>query len=121
MIAGVGCDIIEIERIENLLEKDGFLKRCFTASEIEYFEKRKWNAQSVAAGFAAKAAVSKALGTGISGFSMKDIEILHDEKGKPNAVLHSGAAELADKLSAKVFVSMSHTDKLAMAYAVLDS
>ncbi len=117
MILGVGCDIVEIKRIEDALKKDGFLNRCFTAREIEYFEKRKWNVQSVAAGFAAKEAVSKALGTGISGFSMRDIEILHDEKGKPYVVLSGGAA---DVLSGRVSVSMSHTDELAMAYAVLD-
>lgn len=120
MIAGVGCDIIEVKRIEEALKKDGFLQRCFTSREIGYFEKRKWNAQSIAAGFAAKEAVSKALGTGISGFSMQDIEILHKENGRPYVALKGGALDIAEKLSGKVSVSLSHTDGLAMAYAVLD-
>lgn len=120
MILGVGCDIIEIKRIEDALKKDGFLERCFTAREISYFQKRKWNVQSVAAGFAAKEAVSKALGTGISGFSMQDIEILHEENGRPYVALYGGAAEIADGLSGKVSVSMSHCGELAMAYATFD-
>lgn len=120
MILGVGCDIVEIGRIEAALKRDGFLERCFTAAELSYFEKRKWNVQSVAAGFAAKEAVSKALGTGISGFSLQDIEILHEENGRPYVALYGGAAELAERLSGKVFVSMSHSDELAMAYATFD-
>lgn len=120
MILGVGCDIIGIKRIEDALKRDGFSERIFTERECEYFKLRKWNVQSVAAAFAAKEAVSKALGTGISGFSMSDIEVLHEENGRPYVILHGGAAEIADKLSGKVSVSMSHSDGLAMAYAVLD-
>ncbi len=120
MILGVGCDIIGIDRIEAAVKKDGFIGRCFTDNECAYFEKRNRNMQSIAAGFAAKEAVSKALGTGISGFSMKDIEIMHEENGRPYVILHGGAKEIADRLSGKVSVSMSHSDGIAMAYAVFD-
>lgn len=117
MIVGVGCDVIEIKRIEKALKETGFAERCFTERERQCFEKRKWNAQSVAASFAAKEAVSKALGTGIRGFSWQNIEILHEENGRPYAVLSGGAA---DKLCGKVSVTMSHTDEVAIAYAVID-
>lgn len=121
MILGVGCDIIEIHRIEKAMQKDNFLTHCFTEKEIEYFESKHNKAQSVAAGFAAKEAVSKALGIGILGFSLTDIEILHEENGRPYVHLTGGAEKIAEKLGGAVSVSMSHTDGMAMAYAVLES
>ncbi len=120
MIAGIGCDIIEIRRIREALAKDGFLPRIFTDRECEYFKARNMKPESVAAGFAAKEAVSKALGTGISGFSMRDIEILHRENGCPYVHLHGGAAELMAKMNGRVSVSMSHTKEYAVAYAAVD-
>lgn len=121
MILGVGCDIIEISRIEKAMEMENFLTHCFTEKEIEYFRSRHNNAESIAAGFAAKEAISKALGTGISGFSLVDIEILHQENGRPYVNLSGGAAEIADNLGGKVSISMSHSKGMAMAFAVLDS
>ncbi|MEE0944112.1 MAG: holo-ACP synthase [Clostridia bacterium] len=121
MILGVGCDIIEISRIEKAMKKENFLTHCFTDREIEYFKSKHNRAESIAAGFAAKEAVSKALGTGISGFSLTDIEILHQENGKPYVNLSGGAAKIADNLAGKVSISMSHSENMAMAYAVLDS
>lgn len=121
MIIGVGCDIIEISRIEKAMERENFLTHCFTDREIEYFNSKHNPTQSIAAGFAAKEAVSKALGTGISGFSLTDIEILHHENGKPYVNLTGGAARIADNLGGKVSISMSHSKDIAMAYAVLDS
>lgn len=119
MIAGVGCDIIEIPRIAAAIEKPAFLERCFTDAEREYITSH--GASSAAAAFAAKEAVSKALGTGISGFGMRDIEILHELNGKPYAVLHGGAAALAEKIGARVSISLSHSREYAVAYAVLDA
>ncbi len=121
MILGVGCDIIEISRIEKAIEKENFLTHCFTEREIEYFNMKHNRAESIAAGFAAKEAVSKALGTGISGFSLTDIEILHKENGRPYVNLTGGALKIADNLGGKVSISMSHSKDIAMAYAVLDS
>lgn len=121
MIVGIGCDIVEIERIAKAMKSDGFMKRCFTAEEREYFLRHGSRAESAAAGFAAKEAVSKAFGTGISGFALCDIEILHEENGRPYVRLHGGAAELADKMHAKVHISMSHSRDNAVAYAVLDA
>ncbi|MBQ7794909.1 MAG: holo-ACP synthase [Clostridia bacterium] len=121
MVIGVGCDIVEIERIEKAMKKDGFLKRVFTEREIEYLALRNMKAESAAAGFAAKEAVSKALGTGISGFSMRDIEILHEENGRPYVRLTGGAKELLSKTGGTLSVSMSHSREYAIAYAVLDT
>lgn len=121
MILGVGCDIVEIDRIRKAVSKGNFIKHCFTERETEYFDKKHNRAESVAAGFAAKEAVSKALGTGISGFSFTDIEILHHENGQPYVNLTGEAANIADKLGGVVSVSMSHSEHSAIAYAVFDS
>lgn len=121
MILGVGCDIVEIDRIRKAVLKDNFINRCFTEKETEYFNKKHDPAESAAAGFAAKEAVSKALGTGISGFSFTDIEILHRENGQPYVNLTGEAAKIADRLGGAVSVSMSHSESIAVAYAVFDS
>ena len=84
MILGIGVDIIEIDRIEKAIKKQNkFLEKIFTNKEIEYFQNRKMNIEVIAGNFAAKEAISKALGTGFRGISFLDIEVLRDELGKP--------------------------------------
>ena len=83
------------------------------------------NSEVIAGNFAAKEAVSKALGTGIRGFSFKDIEILRNELGKPEVILHSGANLIGNKLvgnnnSLRVHLSISHNNSSAIAYSVLE-
>ena len=118
MIFGIGCDIIEIERIASCDER--FLKKHFTEAEIELF-KRKKLPQTVAANFAAKEAFSKALGTGVRGFSLIDVEVLRDDMGKPYINLSGGAKELFESAGAnKIFVTLSHSKELAMAYVILE-
>ena len=118
MIYGVGCDLCEVGRIEKA--KDGFTARFFTVKEQELFARRN-SAQTIAANFAAKEAFSKALGTGVSGFGLRDIEVLRDEKGKPFINLYGGAEQICkDEEIKKIHVSVSHTDELAMAYVVLE-
>ena len=119
MIYGVGCDIIEIDRIRNA--RDGFVERYFTENEQTLFMSKKNKPQTVAANFAVKEAFSKALGTGVSGFGLKDIEVLRDEKGKPYITLYGKAEEIRIRENiSEIHVSISHTDSLAMAYVVLE-
>ena len=74
MILGIGVDIIEIDRIEKAIKKQNkFLEKIFTNKEIEYFQNRKMNIEVIAGNFAAKEAISKALGTGFRGISFLDI------------------------------------------------
>ena len=83
-ILGIGIDIIEIDRIEKVLKRTPrFLERNFTEKEIEYFKENNFRSESIAGNFAAKEAISKAIGTGIRGFNLKDIEVLRDHLGKP--------------------------------------
>ena len=120
-----GVDIIEIERLKNSIEKiDGFKDRVFTSSECAYCENRKKaKYESYAARFAAKEAVLKALGTGMTeGLGWKQIEIHNDEKGKPYAVLSCRALELYEGMGAKgMDISVSHCGDYAVAYAVIEA
>ena len=119
MIYGIGCDIVDIARIKNT--RDDFSSRYFTKKEQELFDAKRNKPQTVAANFAVKEAFSKALGTGISGFCLCDVEVLRDEKGKPYINLYNKAEEIRKREGiSQIFVSISHTDELAMAYVVLE-
>lgn len=120
MIAGIGCDIIEVSRVRKAAGKERFLTRCFTDCERAYFAACGAHAaESMAAHFAAKEAVSKALGTGVSGFGMTDIEVLHNELGAPYVRLYNNAAKAAG--GAFVHLSLSHCREYAAAYAVIET
>lgn len=119
-----GTDIIEIGRIKSTLYKtgDAFIKKVFTDNEIEYCEKKKSvKFKSYAARFAAKEAVSKAFGTGISnGLDWKDIEILNNNQGKPYVILTGRAKDFYKKLKGvSISLSLSHCDNYAVAFAVI--
>jgi len=117
MILGVGTDVCSIARIEKALENPRFLERWFTEAERDYISAR--SAASAAGIFAAKEAVSKALGTGFSGFGPDKIEILHDAGGKPLCRLHAGAKDRAEAIGAgEVMVSISHDGGVAVAFAL---
>ncbi len=118
-VHSVGVDLIEIERIEKLLEKYGekFLKRIYTDHEIAYCEKKK-NKGSFAARFATKEAVFKATGLGLAkGMTWRDVEVMNDDKGKPYVRLYGKTAEiLANK---KIQLSISHSKDAAIAMVVV--
>jgi len=99
MIIGTGVDIVRIDRFINMQKKARFMTRVFSVKEQEYLANK--GTQSMAGLFAAKEAIAKALGTGFSGFFPCDIEILHDKNGKPFAVLHGKAQEIANSLVEK--------------------
>ena len=116
MLAGVGCDLIEIKRMEKACEKEAFLSRVYTEEE----RRQAGGKLSVLAGsFAVKEAVAKVLGTGFRSFMPIDIEVLRDELGKPYVNLHGKAKELAaEKKIIRIEVSISDTRDHAMAFAV---
>ncbi len=121
MILGSGVDIIEIERIERAASKQGFVNKLLTQNEKEYWESKGCAVQTLAGLFAAKEAVSKALGTGFGKTGLKDIEIQHSKNGTPYAALHGEAAIQAKSMGAeKIFVSISHCKLYAIAQAVAE-
>ncbi len=115
-----GVDLIEIDRIRAAVERHGdrFLRRVYTQSELEQCNGR---AESLAARFAAKEAVAKALGTGIwrEGVDWREIETLRGASGEPVLRLHADAAELAARLAITHWsISLSHTRSHAVAFVV---
>lgn len=113
-----GVDIIEIPRIERVVARYGerFLQRVYTEAEQTLYRGR---VPELAARFAAKEAVSKALGTGIWGIRWREMEILPDMRGKPLVYLHGAAAARARELNLRHFsISLSHSRELAMAVVV---
>lgn len=118
MIIGIGTDIIEVARIEKLLTKQKrFQQRIFTEIEIAYCESKKNRAQNYAARFAAKEAFLKAIGTGWrGGVAFKEIEVVNNERGKPEIILSGTAKKFADNLEiANIYVSLSHLKDFAIA------
>lgn len=123
MIVGIGNDIVEIERIQKGIERSPrFLDKLLTLAERERVVVGEYYAyESIAGLFAAKEAVSKALGTGFVTFETRDIEVLKDEKGKPFIKLYGGARAIAKELEiSSVHVSISHTKTYATAFAVAE-
>jgi len=122
MIIGIGCDIIEINRVEKAVQSEAFKKRVFTEAEIAYCESRgKQQFASFAARFAAKEALLKALGTGLRGGALTELEVLNDDLGCPYLTLTGYHKELvASKGVQKIYVTLSHSKDSAMAYVVLE-
>lgn len=120
MVIGNGVDILEISRIEKLIiDNPRFLERFFTAQEQVLFQEKGMKVESIAANFAAKEAVSKAIGTGIRGFNLIDIEVLRDSLGKPIVTLFGNASEIAISRGINRFeVSLSHSNTHAIAFVI---
>ncbi len=117
MILATGVDLIEIERIEAAIKRHGerFLKRIFTP--LELLEARG-NPSSLAARFAAKEAVSKALGCGIGPVSWQEIEVRRGLANRPMLYLTGEAAKLAEEQHLQVWsISLSHSQQYAVAFA----
>lgn len=113
-----GVDLIEIARIAGVLKRhpQRFLDKVFTPEEVAYCRGR---VAELAVRFAAKEAISKALGTGLRGVFFREMEIHNDRRGKPLVRLHGAAARRAAELGIKTLeVSLSHTDELAIAQVV---
>lgn len=122
MIIGIGIDIIEVSRIEKAVKKNKrFLEKIFSQKEIEYIKRRSYNSFTIAGLFASKESVSKALGTGIRGFSWTDIEIDHDSLGKPVVELKGNAKKIArGKDINNISISISHIKDQALSISIAE-
>ncbi|MEM9987895.1 MAG: holo-ACP synthase [Pseudomonadota bacterium] len=127
MIIGIGSDLIDIRRIAKTLDRHGdrFTQRIFTQIEREKSDKRKERAASYAKRFAAKEAMSKALGTGINrGTYWRDMGVQNLPGGKPTMVLTGGAKENLDRLTPpgrtmEVHLTITDDYPLAQAFVIL--
>lgn len=118
-----GVDLVNVRRIAEMLRDHGdqFLKRCFTLAEAEYaMSMPKRRAEHLAARFAAKEAVMKALGTGLAGgISWTDIEVTREGSGRPGLRLSGVSLQHAQRLGINSWlISLSHTDDHAIASVI---
>ena len=114
----VGVDIIEIERVKKALQRFGqrFLGRIYTPVEVAFCRGR---VHELAARFAAKEAVMKALGTGARGLAWREIEVLPNRRGKPLVYLYGRALERAREIGVGgIEISLTHSRQLALASVV---
>lgn len=123
-VVGIGTDIVECLRIAQMIERHGetFLQRVFTAVEISYCSSQKAATQHYAGRWAAKEAVLKALGTGLTGgIRWLDIEVRNDQTGQPLLALGGQARVVYEQLGARrMMISISHCRSHATALAVAD-
>lgn len=121
MIVGIGIDVVEIQRMKKVIDEWGdlFLERVFTSNELKYSLTKRNFVQHLAARFAAKEAVAKAISTGWSGiFRWKDVEISNDRSGKPVIALYG---KLKEHFSVnKIYVSLSHSENVVVAFVVVE-
>lgn len=113
-----GIDVVEIARMREASKKEGFLKRVFTSHELEYARMRRRPERHLAGRFASKEAVIKALSRGIlSGISLKEIEVVNGEDGRPEVRLGQILSEAVGKRT--VHLSISYTKESAFAFAAI--
>ena len=123
MIIGTGIDIIEVQRVaEKVNKENGFREKVFSASEIIYCEKMADAAQHYAARFAAKEAFLKACGGGLMlGYNLSEVEIRHNDQGKPEFFLTGSFKVLAaEKGWNRIHVSLSHVQAMACAVVIIE-
>ena len=123
MTIAIGTDIVEIQRIANVLERQGdkFVQRILTESEIAEYQARGNSVAFLAKRFAAKEAIAKALGTGIGrGISFQHMIVSNNSEGAPQVELQANAAERLKQLGGtKVLLSLSDEKNYALAYVAI--
>jgi len=124
MIYGIGIDLVENDRMEKMIQKWGekFLSRVFTQQEIAYCGRHAQASLHYGARFAVKESFLKAIGTGLGrGVKLLEIEVVHEESGKPEIKVSGGAREYLMKAGIeKIHLSITHTKKYASAMVLLE-
>ena len=123
MVFGLGLDLARIPRMDDALERFGqrFLERCFTRAEARRSLGRPRPAAGLAMCFAAKEAFSKAAGLGMRGLAWREIEVCHDDRGKPYLVLHGRARKWAEENEmSSCHLSLTDDGEYAAAVVVLE-
>jgi len=122
---GIGIDIVQIDRMEKMIEKHGdvFAIKVFHENELDIYRDLKHRARFLAKRFAAKEAFAKAFGTGIAnGITLPNIEISNDKQGKPYIILHAGTKEKFDGSDANsILLSISDEKNYAVAQVAIET
>jgi holo-[acyl-carrier protein] synthase len=119
-VIGIGIDAVEVARFRTVLARTpGVARRVFTDGERAYGDRARDPAPRLAARFAAKEAVMKAMGVGLGAFRFHDVEVVRAPSGQPLLVVRGAAATLAEELGVTGWrLSLTHTDETAEAVAV---
>jgi holo-[acyl-carrier protein] synthase len=119
-VVGIGVDAVDIDRFRRSLERTPSMRdRLFTAHELEYVAPKSDPVPSLAARFAAREAVMKALGVGLGAFGFHDVWVTRAPSGEPSLVIAGQALALADRAGVdRWHLSITHTDLVAIAYVV---
>lgn len=124
-ILGLGTDIVEISRIEAVVERTGerLARRILSPSEWQHYQQHQQPVRFLAKRFAVKEAAAKAFGTGIrNGLAFNQFEVVNDALGKPTLRLHSRAAELAVELGVKsLHVTLADERRYVCATVIIES
>ncbi len=122
MIRGIGVDAVDIERFRRSLARTPSMReRLFTLEELEYVSLKADAARSLAARFAAREAVMKAMGIGLGAFGFHDVWVRRAASGEPSLSVTGRAAQLAaDRGITTWHLSLTHTDLVAIAYVVAE-
>ncbi len=122
MILGIGIDVVHVRRLERWLAVPGLAARFFHPDELETaLSRRSGAALSLAARFAAKEALGKALGSGLRGMKLTDIQVINNYNGKPAISLHGGAAAALAAVGGRVVhLSLTHESDNAIAMVVVE-
>lgn len=114
----IGTDILRVSRLRRAAKNERFLSRVFTAGELAYYAEKGKRAETLAGMFCAKEAALKALGCGLGGAALTDIEVAHETGGAPALVMHGHAAELLG--SRRAHLTISHDGDYAIACVLLE-
>lgn len=121
-VIGIGVDLVEIERFRTVLDRTPSMRRrIFVPSEIDDAEVRPDPVPSLAARFASREAVMKALGLGLGAFDFHDVWVRRLDSGAPRLMIEGRAADLAVRAGVRRWhLSLSHTETTAIAYVVAE-
>ncbi len=114
----VGIDLIYVKRFDKLKNNITFLKRVFTDDELEYIKKKNFNNETMAGIFCAKEAFLKSIKKGIDSYSLKDIEIIHNENNAPLILLHNDLFNTYKNCN--ISLSISHDKDYATAIVLIE-
>jgi len=122
VIRGIGVDAVDIERFRTALARTPSMReRLFTAHELEYVAPQADEVRSLAARFAAREAVMKAMGVGLGAFGFHDVWVTRAASGEPSLCVTGRAAQLAAERGVTTWhLSLTHTDLVAIAYVVAE-
>jgi len=122
VITGIGVDAVYVRRMDRWCENSRLLERYFHPDELKIVTSRgKSASQSLAARFAAKEAFGKALGTGLSNITLKDIMVINRQNGSPEILVFGTAREAFEKSGAnRMHISLTHEKDNAIAMVVLE-